>query len=708
MLQLYDLPTNPFHPAKELPTSYSVVPNLPAGLNLDSSNGTIAGTPTAVTPRTTYTVTASNSAGSTTFNLVVTVNPAAPTGLSYTTPTTAAVGIPVSLTSSVTGTVTAYSVSPNLPAGLSLDPTSGVISGSPTAAAAHANYTVTASNVTGKTSAVLSLEVDSGPTVLLTVTTIPSTGLSYYWKTTDGQLLGNTTGAQASWMLPQGPGFHFAYVLVSDNNGNCSEARVAVNSDSFGAPSVNPNAVPIAKPIYSIVGGCPALHNPFYYLPAATQTPPTTSMITSISATFGGSAVGSFQAVFPSVLVPSEPSNVYLAADQFLTALGEDTAQSGCQYYIAIGAAGGCDSARNITSGALTLAQWKAQSNIDGPDTNSVAPTYYVNVVDLNLTREHHSLLFSDSSGQPALAAYVCNHAPPSGGPVNLPASTITPAQQTAVNTAVANAVAGQALVACVAMDFTLVQGNKVVRFLIFGPSGELLTSANLDGRGEKYVPHVCIACHGGTTSKTYSGPNVQAYFLPYDIDNFAFSTQSNLTEAAQDAQFHQLNSNVNSAPAGNETAPPITTATADLFNGWYGNGEDFGYVPWTPDVLVPPLLTTNTVYTDVVARSCRTCHTAIPSFNWDALGPQITVNLAYPNVCTFTPPVMPNSLVAFNRFWDSPANNAISSSIPNQVTEFLALYNFYNMTTPGTCTIPTPTSSIAHPSQTAHKTRTR
>jgi len=61
----------------------------------------------------------------------------------------------------------------------------------------------------------------------------------------------------------------------------------------------------------------------------------------------------------------------------------------------------------------------------------------------------------------------------------------------------------------------------------------------------------------------------VQGYFLPFDIDNFAFSNQSNLTEAAQDAQIYQLNNNINMAPAANESFPPITSATADLFSGW-------------------------------------------------------------------------------------------------------------------------------------------
>ena len=53
--------------------SYSVTPPLPAGLSINTSTGVITGTPTAVTAPENYTVTASNSGGSTTASLQVTV-----------------------------------------------------------------------------------------------------------------------------------------------------------------------------------------------------------------------------------------------------------------------------------------------------------------------------------------------------------------------------------------------------------------------------------------------------------------------------------------------------------------------------------------------------------------------------------------------------------------------------------------------------------
>ena len=60
--------------------SYSANPALPAGLTLDPALGTIVGTPTAASPKATYTITASDSVGSTTAQITITVA-AAPTVL---------------------------------------------------------------------------------------------------------------------------------------------------------------------------------------------------------------------------------------------------------------------------------------------------------------------------------------------------------------------------------------------------------------------------------------------------------------------------------------------------------------------------------------------------------------------------------------------------------------------------------------------------
>jgi gliding motility-associated-like protein len=142
--------------------SYSISPSLPAGLTLNTTTGVISGMPAAVAAAATYTVTATNSSGSTTANVIIAVRVAPPSALSYASPNLYTTGMAImSLQPSVTGLVTSYSVNTPLPAGLILNTTTGVISGTPTMAVPAANYTVTATNSTGSVSFPVSIEVDA-------------------------------------------------------------------------------------------------------------------------------------------------------------------------------------------------------------------------------------------------------------------------------------------------------------------------------------------------------------------------------------------------------------------------------------------------------------------------------------------------------------------------------------------------------------------
>src|SRR5204862_9118 len=128
-------------------TSYAISPALPAGLSFNTSSGVISGTPTALASVTGYTVTATNTGGSTTATVTITVVDVAPAALTYTTsPVTYTKGSAITANSPANsgGPVTSYAISPALPAGLSLDTTTGVISGTPSALAVATGYIVTA------------------------------------------------------------------------------------------------------------------------------------------------------------------------------------------------------------------------------------------------------------------------------------------------------------------------------------------------------------------------------------------------------------------------------------------------------------------------------------------------------------------------------------------------------------------------------------
>jgi hypothetical protein len=143
--------------------SYSISPSLPSGLSLDTSTGTISGTPTAVSSSTAYTVTATNTAGTDTASLTIIVNDVAPTSISYSpnsfTYTKGTLTTTVTPTSTG-GTVTSWTVSPTLPAGLSLASSDGALSGTPTAVSSSAVYTVTGTNTGGSATTTITIEVN--------------------------------------------------------------------------------------------------------------------------------------------------------------------------------------------------------------------------------------------------------------------------------------------------------------------------------------------------------------------------------------------------------------------------------------------------------------------------------------------------------------------------------------------------------------------
>jgi hypothetical protein len=158
--------------------SFTVSPELPAGLALNRGNGAITGTPALPAATTAYAVTAWNPAGSSTVQLTLTVQ-GAPSGLTFAVnPATYWRGVPIANNApSFAGTVDSFTVSPPLPAGLAMSRTTGVISGTPTVAAATVLHTVTAHSRAGNATASLSITVQGPPGTL--AYTVDS---AVYWR----------------------------------------------------------------------------------------------------------------------------------------------------------------------------------------------------------------------------------------------------------------------------------------------------------------------------------------------------------------------------------------------------------------------------------------------------------------------------------------------------------------------------------------------
>ena len=159
------------------PTSYSVSPALPAGLSLNTSTGVISGTPTIAIAAANYIVTASNSCGTTTKAVNITVV-AQPATVTYTlNPAVYCPGTAITANSpTITGgTPTSYSVSPALPTGLNLNAATGVITGTPTTATFAASYTVTATNSCGSANISVNITVSPAIPTALNYTLTPAT-----------------------------------------------------------------------------------------------------------------------------------------------------------------------------------------------------------------------------------------------------------------------------------------------------------------------------------------------------------------------------------------------------------------------------------------------------------------------------------------------------------------------------------------------------
>ena len=143
--------------------SYSISSTLTTGLSFNTATGTISGTPLVVTGSTSYTITATNSGGTDTAIVAITVNEAVPIISISTNTLVATVDTAIQQITIVSsgGAVVSYSISPTLTSGLSFDTATGTISGTPTVVASLATYTITATNTRGSDSTTIAITVNA-------------------------------------------------------------------------------------------------------------------------------------------------------------------------------------------------------------------------------------------------------------------------------------------------------------------------------------------------------------------------------------------------------------------------------------------------------------------------------------------------------------------------------------------------------------------
>lgn len=172
--------------------------------------------------------------------------------------------------------------------------------------------------------------------------------------------------------------------------------------------------------------------------------------------------------------------------------------------------------------------------------------------------------------------------------------------------------------------------------------TGQRAAFVDLDGRGDKAMPGPCISCHGGrgdaltppdATGKprfnlvangvSQARGDVQAHLHPFELDAFDFSSMPGFTRAENEAAMKSVNTWIlcTYPIAAPSTAPEDACrrparpgewqgTAADLIKSAYG-GDGLPSAKFS-DTYVPPSWAAagqSTLYTEVIATSCRTCH---------------------------------------------------------------------------------------------------
>ena len=384
--------------------------------------------------------------------------------------------------------------------------------------------------------------------------------------------------------------------------------------------------------------------------------------------------------------------SVRLDLEKVRQAVGAESFLSASNYYACL----------DPTAQTATLSGWLARTGFVG--ANDVVNARYVNNYDLGFGRDMYTRTDPDGS----VYSYVVNY----------------PTLEALLK--------GQGEFATVAMEYSAKpEGNcdaptasateKIVKFFAFVPdttTGEMVRaeSMNFDGRGERFLPGVCTACHDGSITNIAalgqaslaaipaSNVDLSATFMPWDVDSLLYAraadaslvdpslNAADFTEAELEAA--SLESQQAALRALNESA--LATYVGDLrryeeplrmIHGWYGNQaalpapivDDLMTIEdETDDLSLPsPLesaslatLTTlpavdfdgsyvqpgwvgeEEIYHEVFARYCRMCHTQQDNLDRNFEGHEEFLNAANLSGYVFERGIMPAARLTLDRFW--------------------------------------------------------
>jgi hypothetical protein len=220
------------------------------------------------------------------------------------------------------------------------------------------------------------------------------------------------------------------------------------------------------------------------------------------------------------------------------------------------------------------------------------------------------------------------------------------------------------------------------VFFVVYNAAGNLQNAAALDRVGllfanafvpggsnppnlgtpgvnfNNHIPSNCVSCHGGQPYDATGHTETGSLFLPFDLDQFDYSSVPGQSRNDQLTAFKHLNEMVWKVAA--RSGSDSNGSVKNQLDGWYHNAAlhqsdnrsevfennfDSTFVPagWQ---------SASSIYTSVVRPSCRNCHMAnvIHPFDTEA---QFTplAGLVASDLCGYR---MPHSLQSVRLFWQS------------------------------------------------------
>lgn len=291
----------------------------------------------------------------------------------------------------------------------------------------------------------------------------------------------------------------------------------------------------------------------------------------------------------------------------------------GNNYNIATGIG---DTFANGGANAMNLGQWKQTFGFGSTGNGLFGEAGYGNQLDLQFGRDMNCWEF----GQGGVACYVANYGVQPGivGPQRAP----WPNLQQAFH----DAIFKQNPFAIVAMAYNpsgIGMNGDTVTFAVFTAdknnidNSAAVSAAQLDEEGQKAIPQMCMACHGGSYDPTKHSVT-GASFLPFDVWSFYYD--STLTAGPYDMSLQEEFRKLNAMVLETHPNQPIV----DLINGLYYQayhlsvndpGAAINTDDYIPDGWMTPDYSGQKLYKGVFRRYCRMCHMASKTFPFSTYG---------------------------------------------------------------------------------------